>query len=209
MRILVLAPHTDDGELGCGGTISKYIDKGHEVFYAAFSTAAESLPPQYPNNQLVIEVKEATMLLGLPPENLIIFDYEVRKLNYSRQQILEDLVQLNRKLRPDVVFTPSTQDIHQDHVTITNESKRAFKYCSLLGYELPWNNISMKTDCFVSISETDLENKIEALKAYDTQSSKTYMSPSFIRSLAVVRGVQCGSPLAEAFEVIRIMLDNL
>ena len=39
-RVLVLAPHTDDGELGCGGTISRMVEEGREVYYAAFSTAA-------------------------------------------------------------------------------------------------------------------------------------------------------------------------
>jgi LmbE family N-acetylglucosaminyl deacetylase len=44
-RVLVLDPHTDDGEFGCGGTISRFLEQGMEVFYAAFSTAAESVPP--------------------------------------------------------------------------------------------------------------------------------------------------------------------
>lgn len=208
-RILVLAPHTDDGELGCGGTISRYVREMHEVYYVAFSTAAKSLAPQYPSDQLVTEVKAATKILGVPSENLIIYDYEVRELNFHRQRILEDLVILNNRLRPDWVFTPSLQDIHQDHITVTNEAKRAFKYCSLLGYELPWNNLSMKTDCFISITEGDLSSKIAALKAYETQSAKPYMSSAFIRSLATVRGVQSGTSLAEAFEVIRVMLDKL
>jgi hypothetical protein len=48
--------------------------------------------------------------------------------------------------------------------------------------------------------------KINALAAYKTQEGRPYMSPAFIRSLAIVRGVQLGKPLAEAFESIRIML---
>lgn len=46
-RVLVLAPHTDDGEFGCGGTITKLINEGHEVYYAAFSACQQSVLPHY------------------------------------------------------------------------------------------------------------------------------------------------------------------
>jgi N-acetylglucosamine malate deacetylase 1 len=205
-RLLVLAPHTDDGELGCGGTIAKCIEAGSEVFYAAFSTADESVPPEFPRNQLELEVREATAILGIPPENLIVFDYQVRKLNYVRQELLDELVQLKEGLKPDLVFLPSSKDTHQDHLTITQEGIRAFKYCSILGYELIWNNLSFSTDCFIEISRLHLEKKLKALKAYITQQEKAYMQPGFIESLARVRGTQVGCEYAEAFEVIRLLL---
>ena len=205
-RILILAPHTDDGELGCGGTIAKCIEAGSKVFYAALSTADESVPPEFPRNQLELEVREATSILGIPTEDLIVFNYRVRKLNYVRQEILEELVQLQKTIRPDIVFLPSSKDIHQDHTTITQEGIRAFKHCSILGYELIWNNLSFSTDCFIEISRSHLEKKLEALKAYVTQKEKSYMQLSFIESLARVRGTQVGVPFAETFEVIRWLI---
>jgi LmbE family N-acetylglucosaminyl deacetylase len=205
-RILVLAPHTDDGELGCGGAIAKSIELGCEVFYAAFSTADDSVPAHFPKNQLEIEVREATSILGIKPENLIVYNYQVRKLNYVRQEILEELMRLRPKIRPDVVFLPSSKDIHQDHLTIHQEGIRAFKQCSILGYELIWNNLSFSTGCFVEISEAHVQKKISALKAYKTQEGKDYMRAEFIRSLAVVRGTQIGVEYAETFEVIRLLL---
>lgn len=51
-NVLVLAPHTDDGELGLGGTISYLIESGSNVTYAAFSTAEESVPPGFPKDVL-------------------------------------------------------------------------------------------------------------------------------------------------------------
>ena len=205
-RILILAPHTDDGELGCGATISKCTRLDCEIFYAAFSTADESIPPEFPKDQLKIEVKEATNRLGIPPQNLIIFNYQVRKLNYVRQEILEELIRLRPIINPDIVFLPGTNDIHQDHSTVSKEGIRAFKQCSIFGYELIWNNLSFSTDCFIEISESDLNKKINALSAYQTQKGKDYMNPDFIRSLAVVRGTQAGFRFAEAFEVIRLLL---
>ena len=202
-KILVLAPHTDDGELGCGATIAKAIEQGSEVYYAAFSTAEESVPEGFPRNQLEIEVREATKRLGILEQNLFIFKFEVRKLNYVRQEILEELVKIKRMVNPDIVFLPSSKDIHQDHITISKEGIRAFKYGTILGYELIWNNLSFETDCFIPVNESHLLRKIDALSAYLTQEGKVYMNPEFLRSLAVVRGTQIGVPFAETFEVIR------
>lgn len=202
-RILVLAPHTDDGELGCGASIARFIEEGAEVYYAAFSTADESVPPEFPRNQLAIEVRDATQILGIDADHLFVYQYQVRKLNYVRQEILEELINIRDSIRPDVVFLPSSVDFHQDHQTVTQEGLRAFKFSTILGYELIWNNRSFSTDCFIKISEQQLMKKIEALSAYKTQARKSYMSPDFIRSLATVRGTQIGESFAESFEVIR------
>lgn len=201
--ILILAPHTDDGELGCGATISKAIAQGAKVYYAAFSTAEESVPEGFPRNQLELEVKEATLLLGIPADQLILFKFEVRKLNYVRQEILEALIKIRNDIGPDIVFLPSSKDIHQDHKTIQEEGVRAFKFCTILGYELIWNNLSFETDCFIEVSEADVDKKNLALSAYKTQEGRSYMNPEFIRSLALIRGTQIGVPFAETFEVIR------
>jgi len=205
-NILVLAPHTDDGELGLGATISKYIRNGDDVTYVAFSTADQSIPNGFPKNALEIEVKSATEKLGIKAENLIIFGYEVRKLNYVRQNILEELIKIKQNKKYDVVFVPSLHDIHQDHQTIAMEAVRAFKNTTLLGYELIWNNLTFSTECFIEVTEEDINNKYLALKEYKTQAGRNYMSKEFIFSLAIARGVQAGCQYAEAFEVIRLFL---
>lgn len=64
-KVLVLAPHTDDGELGCGGTIHRLIQLGKEVHYVAFSTCEESVPEGFPKDILTKEVKAATASLGI------------------------------------------------------------------------------------------------------------------------------------------------
>ena len=68
-KILILSPHTDDGELGCGGSISRLLCEGHEVFYAAFSTAETSVPDGYPKNILETDkINSAELLNGLTIE---------------------------------------------------------------------------------------------------------------------------------------------
>ena len=130
----------------------------------------------------------------------------VRKLNYVRQEILEELIRVRDIIKPDLVLMPGSKDIHQDHLTIYNEGLRAFKFTSILGYELIWNNLSFSTDCFIQVTEAQLGRKIDALDAYVTQRGKPYMDPDFIRSLARVRGTQIGVKYAEAFEVVRIIV---
>jgi len=205
-NILVLAPHTDDGELGLGGTISKLIENDAKVTYVAFSTAEQSVPDGMPKDILKKEVAAATKILGIVAENLIIYNYEVRKLNYVRQEILERLIALRKENQFDLVFIPSLHDIHQDHSTIAQEGLRAFKNTTILGYELIWNNLQFDTVCFSILEEKHVTKKIEALKAYSSQGFRDYLSPDFIRSLARSRGIQIGSHFAEAFEVIRLIL---
>ncbi|MBU2649870.1 MAG: PIG-L family deacetylase [Bacteroidetes bacterium] len=202
-RILVLAPHTDDGELGCGGTIAKFIEEGKEVFYAAFSTAKESLPQGMPDDTLETEVKEATLRLGIPDSHLIIHGYTVRKLNYSRQNVLEDMIRMKREINPDLVFMPSPNDLHQDHNTVAMESMRAYKDLSILAYELPWNNINFNTQAFVKLEKRHIEKKAHALEAYASQMKRSYLNREFIFSWAMTRGVQIKTVYAETFEVIR------
>lgn len=205
-NITVLAPHTDDGELGCGATIARAVREGAQVSYIAFSTAEASVPEGFPKDQLKVELLQATEILGIPVEHVHIFNYEVRKLNYARQEILEKLIEMRNKLAPEIVFMPSLCDIHQDHSTIAREGLRAFKNSTILGYELMWNNRSFNTDCFINVNEEDLQKKIDALSVYKTQTGKAYMRQDFIKSLATVRGVQVNTALAEAFEVIRLII---
>ena len=202
-KVLILAPHTDDGEFGCGGSISRFIQEDKVIYYAAFSTAEESVPEPWPKDILKTEVREATKRLGIPLENTLIYNFKVRELSYHRQEILEEMVKLKNDICPDLVFLPSSNDVHQDHSTISIEGIRAFKNTSILGYEIPWNNIEFKTEAFIILSEENIKIKLYALDAYNSQKSKNYATEEFIRSLAKMRGIQIGSNYAEAFEVIR------
>lgn len=205
-NVLVLAPHTDDGELGLGGTISKLIREGKNVTYVAFSTAEESVPKGFPKDVLKTEVKAAMAILGVAAENLVILNYQVRKLNYVRQEILEELIKIRKSKKYDLVFIPSLHDIHQDHATIAQEGVRAFKNTTILGYELIWNNLSFDTQCFIRLEEQDIEMKVKALEEYHSQGKRIYLSEDFIYSLAKARGVQAGCDYAESFEVVRLFL---
>lgn len=204
--ILILAPHTDDGEIGCGGFIAAAVEAGIEVHYVAFSSAQISLPPGAPKDTLVKEVKNATATLGIKSENLVLYEFPTRSFPQHRQEILDRMIELRARIQPRLIFAPSLNDIHQDHTTVAHETVRCFKKQSILCYEEPWNNITFSTHCFIRLEERHVERKIEALRCYESQRHRSYLTEQAVRALAATRGTQLEGGYAEAFEVVRWML---
>src|SRR5437588_12498924 len=106
-RVLVLAPHTDDGEFGAGGTMARLVETGADVRYVAFSIATRSLPEGFAPDTLGREVRDATAELGIPESSLIVHDFDVRTFPEHRQDILELLVGLWEEWRPDAALHAS------------------------------------------------------------------------------------------------------
>ena len=204
-RALVLAPHTDDGEFGCGGTMARLVEGGCEVRYHAFSTATRSLPPGFPPDTLAREVAEATAELGIPREWLTVHDFDVRTFPERRQEILEHLVAMWEDWKPDVVFQPSLHDIHQDHQTIAQEGLRAFKRTTILGYEIPWNNFDFAYQWYVALEQRHLERKVAALEKYASQQHRRYANPEYVWNVARTHGINVNREYAEVFTVYRVI----
>lgn len=205
-KILILSPHTDDAELGCGGTISKLVTEGHKILWVCFSTAEESLPSGFAPDALKNEFQEVMSYLGLKKNSYKIYDYRVRKLSEHRQAVLENLIEIKKEFNPEIVFGPSINDFHQDHGVVANEMIRAFKSsASIFSYELPWNHLDFKTQFFVKLEKAHLEKKLKMLEFYKTQfvAKRNYFTKEFIQGLANVRGAQINQQYAECFEVIR------
>lgn len=206
MKVLVLSAHTDDAEVGCGGSIIKFIEDRWDLLWVAFSVAEDSLPRNMPKDTLRKEFLSVLKMLNLKEKNYIIHNFKVRHLQENRQDVLEELVRIRRDFNPDLVISPSLHDYHQDHHVVANEAIRAFKTsASLIGYELPWNHITFDTNLFVKLNERHMHKKFELLQNYQSQFAqrKTYFSKEYIYGIAKVRGIQCNADYAEAFEVIR------
>ncbi len=205
-RTLVLAPHTDDAELGCGGTLARLVERGHDVLVAVFSIASDSLPGELPRDTLKHEFFDAMRVLGISSGNALVREYPVRRLAEHRQSILEELVVIRKEIAPDVVFLPCEQDIHQDHQVVHAEGVRAFKNASLLGYELPWNTFDFAPQLIVSLEDRHIERKWDMLCAYNSQMvlGRQYFSKDLVYSLARVRGAQAKKEFGEGFQVIRL-----
>lgn len=192
MNVLVLSPHTDDGELGAGGTIARLAEEGAIVHYLAFSA---------PRPELRDECKSATDILGIA--RLTVLDFEHRAFPGHRQDILQAMIDLRQEGAPNLVLCSALNDIHQDHQVVAAEAVRAFKHCSILGYEQPWNNLEFATRLFVRLEQGHVDAKVAALACYESQRHRAYLSAGFLPGLARTRGAQIESTYAEAFDVLR------
>lgn len=198
MNILILSPHTDDAELGAGGTIVK-LSKDNNLLWVVYSTCEDSLP----DGQKDSLKSEFYKVRDHFKCDTTVFNYPVRKLNEHRQKVLESLVQIRDVYKPDLVIGPSINDLHQDHKVVAEEMLRAFKECSLISYQLPWNLLNVKNQMFSELSTGDLNVKLRLLSYYKSQQHRSYFKPEYIKSWAFTNGSIINKKYAEIFEVIR------
>ncbi|MGB9748233.1 MAG: PIG-L deacetylase family protein [Candidatus Woesearchaeota archaeon] len=204
MRVLFLSPHTDDIELGAGGTLIRLINKKNDVLVAVFSTCNDAVPKGMPKNALKKEFINSMREAGV--KSYRILNFQNKNFPKQRQEILDKMTEILKDFNPELVIGPSLNETHQDHKTIAEEMIRCFKKtASIISYEQPWNNLNFKPTMFVKLKEEEIKKKISLLRNYKTQFmlKRAYFSEEFIRALAIVRGIQSGNEYAEAFEVIR------
>ena len=200
---LVLAPHTDDAELGAGATIAKLRREGKKVIVASFSDVIESVPKGLPKETLRLEFMNSMKFLLGSTETAHCFSFPVRTFTENRQSILDKMRDLKAQYSPEVVFLPSLNDDHQDHQVIAHEALRGFKNSVMLSYELQWNMRCAQINFFSQVTSADCQKKLTALNAYKSQCFREYFSEEYIKSLLITRGIQAGCPLAEGFEFIK------
>lgn len=199
-KILAIAPHLDDVELGAGGTIHK-LKKDNDIHYLGLSK-----PPLVERDSFMKEFWESAKQLGFSKDNMTLKDYDPRDLFKDRMEILQLFYDTNIKLKPDVIFIPNSQDIHQSHQVVFQEAQRAFKFSTILGYELPWNSMAFNMDMFIELNENNVEAKQASINSFESQKNRLFFSNDIITDLAKLRGKQIGKEYAECFEVIRIIL---
>jgi N-acetylglucosamine malate deacetylase 1 len=207
-KVLFLGAHPDDIEFGASAVLARFKRTGVEVSVIAFSKCTKSLPPKYPPDQLVSEMEASMKLLGV--ENHRILDFPVRDFPSFRQDILEELVTLQRAKKYDLIIAPSAIDLHQDHAILGAETVRAFQTSSVLHYELTRNRANFNPIVYFPITESDLKTKIDAVACYRSQLElrPRFCDPRNIEALARVRGIQVQVELAEAFEISRLVLNE-
>lgn len=198
--ILAIAPHLDDIELGVGGTIHK-LSKENTIHYLGLS-----MPPLVEQSEFMDEFWQSSIHLGLIRDNMILKDYDPRDLFKDRMEILQLFYDTNKQLKPDIVFVPNSKDIHQSHQVVFQEAQRAFKYSTILGYELPWNSMSFDMDVFIEIDEENIKAKQASINSFESQKSRMFFSNDIITDLAKLRGKQIGKEYAECFELTRMII---
>lgn len=199
-KVLLLAPHLDDIELGLGGTISRLCRNNNQLYYIGLS-----IPPLVDNETFMTEFWQSNSYFNIPKDSYFLYQYNPRNLFEVRMEILQIFYDLGKQIMPDIVFLPNSKDLHQSHQVVHSEGKRAFKYSTLLGYELPWNSMEFDMDVFITLEEQDIQTKLNVVNSFETQKSRMFFANNIMLDLAKVRGKQIGKEYAECFELIRLI----
>lgn len=198
--VLCIGAHPDDIELGCGALIADIVDQTNVV---CITLSDNQKNPLLKN--LVEEHNNSMRILGVKPENAILYDFTTRRFQAARQEILEVMVGLKKQYHPEVVLVHTARDIHQDHKTITEEALRAFRGTTVLGFDVLRSSYGFFPDFLVEVSEEAVKTKIRALKAYKTYTDKYYFDESIIHATAIRHGALAERPFAEGFDILRIV----
>jgi len=197
MNILVLAPHTDDEVIGCGGLIHNRVKQGDYVKVIAFSHI-------FNKKTLSNEFKSAAKVLKTHKYDF--FDFEARHFDFNRQKIRDVMVELRNEKKWDWILVPQRNDPHQDHQVITEEAIRIFNKYTLLGYEGPAKSRRPIFDLVVKLTKKDITAKVKAFLKFKSQQKRFYYQKDFFFGRAIDRGALIETKFAEAFEVIRMTL---
>jgi LmbE family N-acetylglucosaminyl deacetylase len=197
-KILVIAPHLDDVELGMGAILNQMSECGAEIFYIGLS-----MPHHVDEVTFMHEFWNSQSFYRIPKENYFMYQFDPRDLFSRRIEILQLFYDFNQTHKPTIVFIPSSTDIHQSHEVVFEEARRAFKYSSILGYELPWNQFTTSSNFFVELRPQDVKCKQDAINCFLTQKDRSFFGNDILIDLAKVRGKQVEVEFAECFEVVR------
>jgi LmbE family N-acetylglucosaminyl deacetylase len=199
-RALFLGAHPDDIELG-GGALIHSIASNCEIHCVTLSENRKTTEL----GGLLDQHRRSLSSLGVPEDRIRVDRFETRRFSDQRQEILDSFVKFRKELRPDVVFVHSPNDIHQDHNVMTREALRAFRGTTVLGFEILRSSHGFVPQLFFPVAQEDVERKIAALSMYEVYRDKSYFNPDVIRASMLRNGELAELPLAEAFEVLRMV----
>jgi N-acetylglucosamine malate deacetylase 1 len=199
-RVLFLGAHPDDIELGCGALIH-HIAPISNLLCVTLSDNQKN--PSLKN--VVDEARKSMAVLGVPKDCVVFGPFTTRVFPEARQQILEYFLQLRSDYKPDIIFVHTKNDVHQDHLTMTNEALRAFRGITVLGFDVVRSSHGFFPDFLIEVNEQDVEAKVEALSQYETYRDKYYFNSELTRSILVRHGALAEKQFAEGFDILRIV----
>lgn len=200
-RVLVVGAHPDDLELAAGGTLAKLADAGHEIHALVMSRGQVGGD----SSRRPSEARAGAALLGLA--HVEVLDLPDTDLANSSQEMVAAIEARLKRLSPELLFTHSAHDLHQDHQAVHLAAMRAGRrQTSILCFESPSTTRDFNPAVFVDVSDY-LDIKVEVIRCHRDQSGKPYMGAGTIRGMASFRGSQSRTGFAEGFEVMRLLAD--
>jgi LmbE family N-acetylglucosaminyl deacetylase len=203
LHILCLGAHSDDIEIGCGGTILRLAQQYpgctfHWVVFSALGVRAEEAR------------RAATLFAGSSVGGPFLKDFRDGHFPFAGAEIKALFEELKQTVSPDLIFTHNRQDAHQDHKILAELTWNTFRDHLILEYEIPkYDGDLGQPSVFVPLSGEICERKIRFLMdTFESQRSKQWFQPETFRSLMRLRGMECNAPFgyAEAFFARKLVL---
>ena len=197
LSILCLGAHSDDIEIGCGGTILRILaEYDHvEVNWVVFSAKGER------KNEAVASAD--LFLSNCKKRNDIVNDFRDGFFPYQGEEIKAFFESLKQEVKPDIIFTHYRNDLHQDHRLVSELTWNTFRNHSIFEYEImKYDGDIGNPNFFVQLDYSTCQKKIKhLLGAFKSQANHQWFSEDAFLALLRLRGVECNSPgkYAEAF----------
>jgi LmbE family N-acetylglucosaminyl deacetylase len=203
VNVLALGAHPDDIEFGCGGMLTKYAEKGHDVFLYVASDGGLGGDGTTRRR----EQTDSALIIGA--KDVFWGEYPDTEVPLDREMIVR-LESVIRQVKPRMILVNYPEDTHQDHRNLAQGTLSATRYIpNFLFYEGPTTQ-HFTPNCFTDIEKV-LDKKLACLEAHRSQVGKTNIEDLTILELAVstanFRGIQARVKYAEAFQSVRLLLN--
>lgn len=200
--ILCLGAHSDDIEIGCGGTILRLAKQFPNAAFHWVVFSAQGIREAEAG-------QAAAMFAGTALREPVMKAFRDGFLPYAGAEVKEVFEEL-KKVSPDLIFTPNRNDAHQDHRLIAELTWNTFRDHMILEYEIPkYDGDFGQPSVFVPIESEVCKKKVQYLiEAFKSQHSRRWFDESTFLSLLRLRGMECNAPsgYAEAFYCRKLVL---
>jgi LmbE family N-acetylglucosaminyl deacetylase len=203
IQLLCLGAHSDDIEIGCGGTLLhlKRAFPGLKFHWVVFSAGG-------PRGKEA--AKAAEMFTAGCEKEIVLKEFRDGFLPYSGAQIKDFFEELKGRVKPDLIFTQWGGDAHQDHRLLSELTWNTFRDHLILEYEVPKYDGDMgRPNLFVPLEAPLYTQKVDCLfEAFESQHAKRWFDRETFLGLMRIRGMEANSPsgYAEAFHCRKMVL---
>jgi len=204
LKALFLGAHSDDIELGCGGTILRLLEQSQEleVWWVVFAAS--------PARRLEAEQSAEMFLTGAVKKKIVVRDFKESFFPYIGSEIKACFEELKCTVSPDVVFTHCRDDLHQDHRLISELTWNTFRDHLILEYEIiKYDGGLGSPNVFVHLNEEVCARKIKyVMENFQSQRSHQWFNEETFRAILRLRGVESNAPskFSEAFYARKLIL---
>ena len=204
LRVLCVGAHSDDIEIGCGGTILRLLSEcdDAEVHWVVLGSNGER------DGEAVASAER--FLAGARKKDILVEHFKNSFFPYLGAEIKEFFEKLKMKIAPDIVFTHYRHDLHQDHRLVSELTWNTYRSHLILEYEiLKYDGDLGVPNLFVHLDEAVCQRKIQTLmECFGTQRDKDWFTPDAFLSLLRIRGIESRAPgkYAEAFYCRKVVV---